>query len=128
MAFSVLIVDDCSAMRTVIKRILAISGFEMDACYFASDGEEALEMLRSHDVSIVISDVNMPRLDGEGMLQRLMEDPELCHVPVVMVSSDATENRATRLLGMGAKAYLVKPFKPQEFRDELERVLEMAHA
>ncbi len=128
MAFSVLIVDDCSAMQTVIRRILGISGFDVDACYFASDGEEALAILHSHHVSIVISDVNMPRLDGEGMLRRITEDKDLCHVPVVMVSSDATANRADRLLSMGAKAYLVKPFRPHEFRDQLERVLECVHA
>ena len=127
MAFSVLIVDDCPAMQTVIRRILGISGFDLEACYFAADGSEALSMLRRHTVDLVISDVNMPRLDGEGMLRCLAEDEELRKVPVVMVSSDGTRSRVDRLVGMGAKGYVVKPFQPAVLRAELERVLEASN-
>jgi two-component system chemotaxis response regulator CheY len=124
---SILIVDDCSAMRSVIKRIIGISGFEMENCFFASDGEEALSLLRNHRVDLVISDINMPRLDGEAMLRKMSSDPALCGVPVVMVSSDATQSRANRLLELGAKAYVVKPFQPQPFREQLEKVLGGVH-
>lgn len=124
MAFSVLIVDDCSAMQTVIKRILGISGFDLEACYFAADGSEALAVLRRHSVDLIISDVNMPKLDGEALLRCLAEDEALKKVPVVMVSSDGTESRVARLVGMGAKGYIVKPFQPATLRAELERVLE----
>lgn len=126
MSFSVLIVDDCSMMRTVIRRILGMSGFEMAECYMAGDGDEALAMMRRHRVDLVLSDVNMPRLDGEGLLQQLAADSELCGVPVVMVTSDATHNRASRLLGMGARGYITKPFQPETLRAELERILEVA--
>lgn len=126
MPFSVLIVDDCSMMRTVIRRVIGMSGFEMAECYMAGDGNEALAMMRRHRVDLVLSDVNMPRLDGEGFLQQLAADDELRGVPVVMVTSDATTNRATRLLGMGARGYITKPFLPETLRAELERVLEVA--
>ena len=128
MPFSVLIVDDCSAMRSVIRRILAISGFEMAECHFAGDGAEALDVLRRHPVDLVLSDVNMPRLDGEGLLKCLAEDEALCSVPVVMVTSDGTRDRESRLLSMGAKGYITKPFHPEKLRAELERVLEVSHA
>lgn len=124
---AILIVDDCSAMRLVIKRILDMSGFEMEACYFAGDGIEALEALRSHHIDLVISDVNMPRLDGEALLRKIAEDDDLRRVPVVMVSSDATQSRANRLLELGAKAYIVKPFHPHAFREQLEKALEVSH-
>lgn len=124
---SILIVDDCSAMRSVIKRVLGISGFEMEACYFAGDGLEALSMLRSHNVDLVISDVNMPNMDGETMLRKIAADPGLRGVPVVMVSSDATQARASLMLELGAKAYVVKPFKSHTFREQLEQVLESMH-
>jgi len=114
-------------MRSVIKRIIGISGFEMENCFFASDGEEALSLLRNHRVDLVISDINMPRLDGEAMLRKMSSDPALCGVPVVMVSSDATQSRANRLLELGAKAYVVKPFQPQPFREQLEKVLGGVH-
>jgi len=124
---TILIVDDCSAMRSVIKRILGISGFAMESCFFAGDGEEALGVMRRHRVDLVISDVNMPRLDGEALLRKICEDPGLARVPVVIVSSDSTQSRADRLLALGAKAYVVKPFQPQAFRAQLEKVLEHVH-
>jgi two-component system chemotaxis response regulator CheY len=124
---SILIVDDCSAMRSVIKRILTLSGFEMDTCLDACDGEDALLALRRQSIDLVISDINMPRMDGETLLREMSADPALCAIPVVIVSSDATESRASRLLGLGASAYLVKPFQPQVFREKLERVLEAVH-
>jgi len=115
-------------MRSVIRRILAISGFEMGECHFAGDGAEALDVLRRHRVDLVLSDVNMPRMDGEGLLRRLAEDRELRAVPVVIVTSDGTRDRETRLLGMGARGYITKPFHPEKLRAELERVLEASHA
>jgi two-component system chemotaxis response regulator CheY len=120
---TILIVDDCSAVRTVIERILGISGFAMDACHFASDGEDALEVMGRHRVDLVISDINMPRLDGEGLLQKMSEDIELSKIPVVIVSSDSTQSRMERLIAMGAKAYVVKPFRAQAFREQVEKVL-----
>jgi two-component system, chemotaxis family, chemotaxis protein CheY len=124
---SILIVDDSSAMRSVIKRILTLSGFDMDTCLEACDGEDALLALRRQSVDLVISDINMPRMDGETLLREMSADPALCGIPVVIVSSDATESRATRLLELGASAYLVKPFQPQVFREKLEQVLEAVH-
>ena|SRR5579863_5498021 len=121
---SILIVDDSSAMRSVIKRILAISGFEMDTCLQACDGEDALSTMRREPVDLVISDINMPRMDGEALLREMSEDPALSGIPVVIVSSDATESRASRLLDLGAKGYLVKPFQPEMLREKLEEVLE----
>ena len=96
---SILIVDDSSAMRTVIKRILAMSGFEMETCLYACDGEDALSTLRRQPVDLVISDINMPRMDGEALLREMSADSALSVIPVVMVSSDATESRAAKLLG-----------------------------
>jgi two-component system chemotaxis response regulator CheY len=128
MAFSVLIVDDCRAMHTVLRRMLTIAGFDVRQFYYATDGEDALTVMRGNPVDLVISDINMPRLDGEGMLRCLIADSQLSHIPVVMVTSDATAARAQRLLDLGAKAYLTKPFQPETFRNELERVMEECHA
>jgi two-component system chemotaxis response regulator CheY len=61
------------------------------------------------------------------MLRRMADDEHLRKVPVVMVSSDATQSRAARMLELGARAYVVKPFQPQAFREQLERVLELPH-
>jgi two-component system chemotaxis response regulator CheY len=128
MAISVLIVDDCRTMRLVIRRVLAMSGFELEECYFAHDGQEALALLRSHPVDLVISDVNMPHMDGEDLLTRLGSDETLRSIPVLIVSSDRTRNRSARMLEMGARGYLAKPFQPEELRAELDRILEPRNA
>jgi two-component system chemotaxis response regulator CheY len=124
---SILIVDDSSAMRSVIKRILAISGFEAETVLEAIDGEDALSVLRSQSVNVVISDINMPRMDGESLLREMSGDDDLSGIPVVVVSSDATDSRSSRLLELGARAYLVKPFSPQALREKLEEVMEGVH-
>lgn len=124
---SILIVDDSSAMRSVIKRIITLSGFEMESCVDACDGEDALSVLRRQPVDLIISDINMPRMDGETLLREISADPELSRIPVVIVSSDATESRASRLMELGASAYLVKPFQPHDIREKLEQVLENAN-
>jgi two-component system, chemotaxis family, chemotaxis protein CheY len=123
MSYSVLIVDDCAAMQAIIRRVLTLSGLEVRECLRASSGEEALEMLHGNWVDLVLTDVNMPGMGGEELLRRVMEDPELKQIPVVVVSSDSTHTRAHRLLGMGARGYVVKPFQPEALRTELERVL-----
>jgi two-component system, chemotaxis family, chemotaxis protein CheY len=70
----------------------------------------------------------MAGLDGEGMLAELTHDEELRGIPVLMVSSDGTRDRADRLVAMGAKGYLVKPFHPEVLRAELQRILEASRA
>jgi two-component system chemotaxis response regulator CheY len=120
---AILIVDDSSGVRTVIQRILETSGFHLECCYQAGDGEEGLAILRRHHVDLVISDVNMPRLGGEAMLRKMKEDEVLEKIPVVMISSDATQFRIDRLLEFGASAHVAKPFNVQAFREQVERLL-----
>ena len=128
MSLSLLIVDDSMMMRTFIRRVLEAAGFGDAEQHTARDGNEALDVLRSHPVDLVISDINMPGLDGEGLLERLSADPRLCGIPVLMVSSDATQTRACRLLEKGARGYIVKPFHPEDLKAEMDRILEERHA
>ena len=124
---AILIVDDVSEVRTFIQRILETSGFHLEFCYLAGDGEEALAILRNHHVDLVISDVNMPRMGGEAMLRRMRKEAALEKIPVVMVSSDATQSCRDRLLELGASAYIVKPFDVREFRKQVEKELGICH-
>jgi two-component system chemotaxis response regulator CheY len=123
MAFSVLIVDDSPAMRSFIRRVLDVSSFEVGRCAEAADGQEACEVLRSQWIDIVLTDINMPGMDGEQLLRRMVADEVLSAIPVVVVSSDRTELRVDRMLSMGARGYVKKPFTAETLRDELQRVL-----
>jgi len=122
-AFRILIVDDSPVMRAFIRRIMLVSGIEAAEFLEASDGQEALGMLRQQWVDVVLTDINMPGMDGEQFVRCLEADDLLRSVPVVVVSTDATEGRMHQMLSLGARGYVKKPFLPETLREELERVL-----
>uniref|UniRef100_Q01VJ4 Response regulator receiver protein n=1 Tax=Solibacter usitatus (strain Ellin6076) TaxID=234267 RepID=Q01VJ4_SOLUE len=123
MAYRVLITDDSPAMRSFVRRVIELSGFELSHCYEAGNGEEALDLLRREWVDAILTDINMPGVDGEELLRRLAADELLRSVPAIVISTDATENRISRLLSLGARGYVTKPFRPETLRAELERIL-----
>lgn len=123
MAYSVLIVDDSPVMRSFIRRVLALSGFDVGECTEAGDGEEALGQLRERSVDIILTDINMPRMNGEELLRQLSAEGRLKTTPAVVISTDATNERIIRMIELGAQGYMSKPFTPESLRGELERVL-----
>lgn len=127
MAFSVLIVDDSPVMRGFIRRVMNLSGLEVGDCLEASNGEEALERLREHRVDVILTDINMPKMNGEEFLRRLQAEGMLHSVPTLVISTDATKARILRMLSLGAEGYMTKPFSPETLREELERVLGDRH-
>jgi len=128
MAYNVLIVDDSPAMRSFVRRVLDLSGLGIGACLQAGNGQEALNVLREEWVDVVLTDINMPTMDGEQFVQRLKDDDALRSIPVVVVSTDRTEGRVRQMLTLGAKGYVAKPFLPETLREEVEKVLGVGHA
>lgn len=123
MAINVLIVDDSPAMRTLIGRVLQLSGLEVGSRFEAGNGHEALQLLENQWVDVILTDINMPEMNGEQLMQALGSDDLLKTVPVIVVSTDGTEARIERLCSMGARGYIRKPFRPETLRNELEKVL-----
>jgi len=123
MAYRVLIADDSPVMRSFVRRVIELSGFELSDCFEAADGEEALSVLRAQWVDAILTDINMPVVDGEEFLRRLSADPMLRSIPVMVISTDATRNRIDRMMALGARGYVTKPFVPETLRAELERTL-----
>jgi two-component system chemotaxis response regulator CheY len=118
-----MIVDDSPAMRTFIRRAILISGVDVGSWLQAANGREALDSLQQNAVDIVLTDINMPEMDGEQLLRNLHADKELNRIPVLILSTDATERRINRMIELGARGYVTKPFLPEVLRGELERVL-----
>jgi two-component system chemotaxis response regulator CheY len=127
MAFHLMILDDSPVMRAFIARVVELSGLDVAECLQASNGQEALALLRGTRVDIILTDVNMPTMNGEEFLRRLEEDDRLRSVPVLVVSTDGSENRVQRMIALGAKGYVKKPFSPELLRERLERLLGVAH-
>lgn len=127
MAFRFLIVDDSPAMRAVVRRVLTMTGLDVDGCWEASNGQEALSLLENQPVDLILTDINMPCMDGEQFVARLQTLEACRDIPVVVVSSAQTELRAQRLLALGARGFVKKPFLPETLREQLLQVLGVSH-
>lgn len=125
MAFNVLIVDDSSSMRSVIKKTIEMSGFDVGQFFEAGNGREALSVLDKEWADIILTDIHMPEMDGRALLKALHEQAIVSTTPVVIVTTEGREERLDELLGLGAKACIKKPFRPEEIRNTLMDVLGM---
>lgn len=121
--FNVLIVDDSNSMRAVIKKIISISGFKMDECIEAENGKKALEALAEHWVDVIISDINMPEMNGFELLERLQGDDLLRNIPVIVISTESSEQHVQNAFDLGVKGFIKKPFLPEEIRKILYEVI-----
>ena len=123
MAFNVLLVDDSPAMRSFVRRVLTMAGFDVGKCLEAGNGQEALHLLRTEWIDVVLTDINMPVMDGEELARQLAADDVLRSVPILIVSTDCTQARIDRMLALGARGYVTKPFTPEVLGEQLEQVL-----
>ena len=123
MSYNILIVDDSKTMRQVIKKTLSLSGLRVGECLEAGNGREALEVLSNSWVDLILSDIHMPVMDGFGLLQALREDENWRDLPVVMITTEANEQRLQEAMSLGAKGYIRKPFTPESIRSFLSRIM-----
>lgn len=116
MSLNVLIVDDSAAMRSIIQKTLQIGGLEIGNIYQAKNGEEALEMLEENWVDLALVDINMPVMDGETLINRIRENPDLAELPIVVVSTESSEARIVQLRAKDVQ-FIHKPFAPETLRE-----------
>lgn len=123
MAYNVLIVDDSFPMRSVIKKTVKASGFNVGQIFDASNGREALDVLRKEWLDLVLTDYNMPDMDGLELIKTMKKDEALAGIPVVMVTTEGSEQRVKAFLESGAADYIKKPFAPEEIRRKLNHIM-----
>jgi two-component system chemotaxis response regulator CheY len=114
-------------MRAFIRRVVKLSGIDVEEYYEAANGADALAQLAAHPIDAVLTDINMPVMDGEEFVRRMRADDCFRSVPVIVISTDATFNRIHTMQELGAVGYLQKPFGPEQLRNELDRALGAAH-
>src|SRR5690606_32399885 len=118
----ILIVDDSPTMRRIIKNLLKDLGFEnVDE---AEDGAMGLEKLRNGNFDFVVSDWNMPNLDGLEMLKQIRADANLSTMPVLMVTAEAKKENIIAAAQAGASGYVVKPFTAATLEEKLNKIFE----
>jgi two-component system chemotaxis response regulator CheY len=113
---ALLIVDDSSIMRRLVRKVLALADLPMDRIEEAADGAEALKHLRSAAFDLVLADVNMPVMDGNALLDAMRSDPRLRDIAVVMVGTEGEAHLSASLAARGARYFVRKPFEPVALR------------
>lgn len=116
MALNVLIVDDSWIMRAMVARTLRLSGIPLGEVYEAGDGRAGAAMARELRVDLVLTDLNMPVMDGDAMIAELRGDPRTAELPIIVVSSEASDARREHLRARNI-AFVQKPFTREHLRD-----------
>lgn len=120
MAKTVMIVDDSSSMRQLVKMSLTSAGHQVIE---ASDGRDALNKLTGQKINLIISDVNMPNLDGIGLVKAVKARPEYRFTPIIMLTTESEQSKKAEGQAAGAKAWIVKPFQPQQLLAAVEKLM-----
>jgi len=120
MAKTILVVDDSLSMRQLVKMSLTGAGHQViEAC----DGRDALSKMIGQKINLIISDVNMPSLDGIGLVKAVKARPEYRFTPIIMLTTESEQSKKAEGQAAGAKAWIVKPFQPQQLLAAVEKLL-----
>ena len=120
MAKSILIVDDSASVRQVVGISLRQAGYDVIE---GVDGKDALTKLTGQKVHLIISDVNMPNMDGISMVKAVKEMPAYKFTPIVMLTTESQEEKKRQGQAAGAKAWVVKPFKPDQLLSVVQKLV-----
>lgn len=116
----ILVVDDFKTMRRIIRNLLKELGFSNVT--EAEDGSMALGLLKAEDFDLVISDWNMPRMEGIELLKRIREIEQLTQLPVLMITAEAKKEQVIEAAQHGVNGYIVKPFNAATLKEKIERI------
>lgn len=111
---NVIIADDSDTARMFVRRCFEIAGLAESKIFEARDGNQVWELLGMHRIQLVITDLNMPGLDGRGLVTKMRSDPRYVHTPVIVVSSAANPQLQQEMGALGAQAVVKKPPSPEQ--------------
>ena len=123
MAVNLLLVDDSATVRSIIAKTMRMAGIDIGELHEASNGKEALGVLKDHWIDLVLTDINMPEMNGVEFIERMSQDDLLKSIPVVVVSTEGSATRVEELISKGVRAYVRKPFTPEKLREVVDTVL-----
>ena len=120
MAKTIMVVDDSASLRTVVKIALQSNGYEVIE---GENGQDALNKLQGQKVHLVISDVNMPIMDGITFVTEMKKNAAYKFTPVIMLTTEAGQDMKEKGKAAGAKAWVIKPFQPQQMLDAVSKLI-----
>jgi two-component system chemotaxis response regulator CheY len=122
----ILVVDDSAAIRKILTRVLRQTGMAIQTIHEAGDGQDALAVMAQHRVDLVLSDINMPKMDGLQLLASLKSSPQWHSIPVVMITTEGGETKVAEAVRLGAAGYVRKPFTADQIKEKLVGILQPA--
>jgi len=123
MPLDVLIVDDSAAIRKILQRVLRQTDVPIGEVYEAGDGLEAIQVMKAQNIGLVLSDINMPNMDGLQLLSELKANATWKSVPIVMITTEGSQQKVVEAVNLGAAGYVKKPFTAEQIKDKLVSVL-----
>jgi len=123
MSGKILVVDDSSTMRKIVMRSVRQAGFEIDEFLEAGDGKEGLIVLGTNPVRLILSDVNMPNMNGLEFVKAVRANDSTKSIPIVMITTEGSEDMVNQAIGVGANGYIKKPFTPEKIKETLASFL-----
>ncbi|REL38703.1 response regulator [Rhodohalobacter sp. SW132] len=121
MKMNVLIVDDCSVMRLMMKRTLKLSDIAVGEIFEAADGEEALRYVDTERIDLILLDLYMPVMDGMEVLDTLRNRSVSKNIPILIVSTESNSSMIEQIEKLGT-AFIHKPFTPEKLREEIYKI------
>jgi two-component system chemotaxis response regulator CheY len=118
----ILVVDDFSTMRRIVKNLLKQLGFVN--IEEAEDGAQAYTKLKNGGFGFIVSDWNMPNLDGLGLVKKVRSDDELKDLPILMVTAEAEKDKVVTAIQAGVNNYIVKPFTGDVLKEKMDKIFE----
>jgi two-component system, chemotaxis family, chemotaxis protein CheY len=122
-ALDILIVDDSAAIRKILQRVLGQAEIPVGSVFEAGDGAAALEILKKQKVGLVLSDINMPNMDGLELLRHIKTNEEWRKVPVIMITTEGAAAKVKEAVELGATGYVRKPFTAEQIKEKLAGLL-----
>ncbi len=120
---NVLIVDDSATMRKIILRTIRQSGYKVDEVLEAGNGKEALEVIKNNQVDLVMTDINMPEMNGLELIEALKSSEATQNIPILVISTEGAEDVVGKAQALGISGFVRKPFTPQKIGETLKSVL-----
>ena len=116
---NVLIVDDSAAIRKILQRVLRQAEVPLGSLYEAGDGVQALGAMKNNSIDLVLSDINMPNMDGLQLLAQIRANPQWHGVRVLMITTEGNQARVMEAVGLGAAGYVRKPFTADQIKEKV---------
>ncbi len=126
MDLNVLIVDDSAAIRKILVRVLSQTDLPIKQVHEANDGCEAMKIVEANEVSLILSDINMPNVDGLELLTQLRASPKWKDLSVVMITTEGSQAKVMEAVQLGAKGYVRKPFTAEQIKEKVLACLKPA--